>query len=224
MYRDKALVHARKLQQYYITPLRELRALDEEDLEDSLWLFLSSYFLDDAFDSNDRPYALAAGLYLYTGYVRRIQGKHPEMMPVLDDYFRLQMIYQSAEKDKVNEKGFDLSYVYDAGNYHMKQIILLFPLELSRSEEKDEIYQLFIHYFDCILLVDDIQDAEEDMGSGTITSVTFGCSSHDDVLQAIAKCKEAFQIQKESAVSINNARSFPSETMLDVLNVFNNII
>ena len=103
----------------------------------------------------------------------------------------------------------------------MKQIILLFPLELSRSEEKDEIYQLFIHYFDCILLVDDIMDAEEDMESGTITSVTFGCSSRDDVLQAIAKRKKDYQIQKEFVIDFNKSGSSPSETMLDVLEGFN---
>ncbi|WP_400233922.1 hypothetical protein [Methanomethylophilus alvi] len=215
--KNKALKHAEKLRRYYVETLKEFEALGHEDLEASYGLFLSSYFLDDAFDSTDSPYALAIGLHLYTGFVCYIQKEHPEKMEVLKEYFRIQMIYQSAEKDRDNEKGYDLSYINELDNYHLKQIILLFPLELSEPSIRDDLYELYIHYFDCILLTDDMIDAEEDMATGTMTAITSGCRTEEDISESRKKCRKKFIEHKDLTMSLMSTIGIHSKTLISVL-------
>ncbi len=221
---DKAKRHASRLKKMYYDVLQEMGVLSEDDLEDSFSLFLSSYFLDDAFDKIDRPYALAIGLHLYTEYFHKIGTKHPEMLDTLRKYYRLQMIYQSAERDTENEKGYDLSYVADPDNYHMKQVVLLFPLELSKDEDRDTVFRLFIHYFCCILLTDDIVDAEEDLESGTLNPLTCGCSSKADIPAARDKCAKLFEYHKNEIMEICSNEKFESSNLTKALEDFDSIV
>lgn len=221
---NKAKRHARKLKGMYYDVLREMGVLSEEDLEDSFGLFLSSYFLDDAFDKSDRPYALAIGLHLYAEYFHKVGEKHPEMLDTLREYYRLQMVYQSAERDTENERGYDLSYVADPDSYHMKQVILLFPLELSNIDGRDAAFKLFIHYFCCVLLTDDIMDAEEDLESGILNPLTCGCRSKEDIPDARRRCAELFERHKGEAIRICSGSGFRSSKLIGALEDFSGIV
>ena len=95
-YYDRAVKHARILKGYYIDFLSELTDLSDEDIRECYSLYLSSYFLDDALDSDHRPYALAVGMKLYVRFVEFVNRKYPDKRLLLDTMYNLQMRYQTA--------------------------------------------------------------------------------------------------------------------------------
>lgn len=181
-YFRRAVKHARILKLYYADLLDEMTGLSREDVVGCYDLFLSSYFLDDAFDSDRRPYALAVGMELYVRFVEFVDSRHPEARDVLGRLYAEQMRYQSVERDPGEEHGYSYEFMGSLDCYRMKQVILTFPLELM-GEGRDAMEGILTDYYTCILLADDIADLAEDLPSGTRTPLTVAVASGEDTAQ-----------------------------------------
>ena len=223
-YYNRALKHARILKLYYADFLAELTDLSESDITHCYDLYLSSYFLDDAFDSDHRPYALAIGLKLYVRFVEFVSKEYPEKRELLEQLFEIQMRYQTVEKDPDEEHGYSYEFIKDLDQYYVKQIILLFPLELVHdSSLKDNLLSITKNYFICILLGDDLADIYEDIQNNTKTPLTIQCKIWE-VKEIISKFLEIYRKRCAQLLVDLESTGISSNVILNVFDRLNGVI
>lgn len=176
----RARKHASNIDHLYISILDKLRFVNHAVRSFFPYLFLSSYFIDDIFDVDDRPYAVPIGLYLYSSFYGKLYSSEPQTIDVLNRYYKLQMEYQLLEKNSVERNKYKSLVGEHAENYYVKQVILLFPLEFVLNELKQDAFYCFKYYYNSILLADDLIDYHDDKANNINTPITCELQTVDE--------------------------------------------
>lgn len=168
----RARKHASNIDYLYISILDKLQFISKTVNSIFPDLFLSSYFIDDIFDVNDRPYATPIGLYLYSRFYGKLYASEPQVLNLFDRYYKLQMHYQLLEKNNLECNAYKSLVGASAENYFIKQIILLFPLEFVVDDLKQDTFYCFKNYYNSILIADDLIDYCDDKANNVNTPIT----------------------------------------------------